>query len=157
MFGDPTSQLLAVVALPLAAGLICLFFFLPQNAGTGTGFGKASAAQTTANSCELFGVFSVADAYDSESCALWVHQILVLQRIGARASVPELLELWNRTVHLYPELYEEISLWKWLTFLENCKLVEPRRNGVQLTDYGCEFLRYLVDNVKTEEHRAQRP
>ncbi len=146
MFGDATSQLLAVVVLPVAAGLICIFFVLPQN-----------TEQPAANSSEKFGVFSIADAYNTESCALWENQILVLQRIKARASVPELLELWNRYVHFYPELYEEISLWKWLRYLEKCKLVEPHGNGVQLTDYGCEFLGYLVGNVKTEEHRAQRP
>ncbi len=157
MFGDPTSQLLAVVVLPVAAGLICLFVFLPQDAGTGTRLGKAPAAKSAANSSELFGVFSIADAYDTESCALWENQILILQRIRARASVPELLELWKRYVHFYPELYEEISLWKWLTYLENCKLVEPHGNGVQLTDYGRELLEYLVGKVKTVGHRAQRP
>jgi hypothetical protein len=157
MFGDATSQLLAVVVLPAAAGLICIFVFYPQITGMATCGGKAPSAQPAANSSELFGVFSIADAYDTESCALWENQILVLKRIKARASVPELLELWNRYIHFYPELYEEISLWKWLAYLENCKLVERHGNGVQLTDYGCEFLRYLVGSVKTEGQRAQRP
>lgn len=147
MIGDATtSQLLAAVVLPVAAGLICIFFILPQK-----------AEPPAANSCELFGVFSIADAYDTGSCALWENQILILQRIKARASVPELMDLWSRYVHLYPELYEGISLWKWLGFLEHCKLVEPHGNGVQLTDYGYEFLGYLAGNVKAEGHRAQRP
>jgi hypothetical protein len=145
MFGDATSQLLAAVVLPLAAGLICIVF-LPHN-----------TEATAGKSPERCGVFSIADAFDTESCALWENQILLLQRIRARASVPELLELWSRYVHFYPELYGEVSLWKWLGYLESCKLVEPCGNGVQLTDYGGEFLSYLAGNVKTAEQRAQQP
>lgn len=145
MLGDATSQLLAVVVLPVAVGLFCMFVFLPQN-----------DEKAAANSSEPFGVLSIADAYDIENRALWENQILLLQRIEARASLAELLELWSRYIHFYPELYEEISFWKWLRYLETCKLVEPHGNGVQLTDYGYEFLRYLVSGAK-EEHRARRP
>jgi hypothetical protein len=144
MFGDPTSQLLAVVVLPIAIALICIVF-LPQRADA-----------PAASSCERFGVCSIADAFDAESSALWENQILVLQRIKARASFQELLELWERYVHSYPELYEEISLWKWLGYLERCRLIESNGGGVQLTAYGCGFLRYLAGNVRAEAHRAQR-
>ena len=152
MPGDAASQLLAILALPVAAGLACLFVFILQNAANRHGVAPSPPA---ANPSETFNVFSIADAYDAESCVLWESQILLLQRINARASMPELLELWSRYVHLYPELYEQISFWKWLVFLESCNLIESHGNGVLLTAYGCELLRYLTLRARTEEHRTR--
>ena len=98
------------------------------------------------NSRDTLGPLSISDAHDPERNILWENQIVALQIIGTGTAIPELLALWKRYVHLYPELYEQTSSWDWLAFLQNCDLVEATGSVIRLTSNGCEFLNLLIGN-----------
>ena len=154
MFGDATLQLLAILLLPIAGGLICILLVMRQDA-IRAGRYKRITPQCAVNCNSTLGVLSIKDAYDPERDILWENQILALQRISSHAALPELLALWERYVHLYPELYEQTTFWEWLAFLQNCTLVQSSGNEVRLTPNGRQFLKYLISNANAGHHRSR--
>lgn len=48
-----------------------------------------------------------------------------------------------------PEVYENWSFENWLNYLETSMLISVSGESVQITAFGNEFLRYLVQNQKT--------
>ncbi len=145
MFGDPTYLLLATLALPVVAGFTCLFVVMFRASAQAQR--DLDEASPPAKNCrDTLGPLSISDAHDPERNILWDNQIIALQLIGTGTAIPELLALWKRYVHLYPELYEQTSFWDWLTFLQNCGLVEATGNVLRLTSNGREFLNLLICN-----------
>lgn len=140
MFSDPRCQLLAILILPVFAGLICLFVMLIQRS-------TQHLYELSRNSGDTLGVLSIADAYDSDRHVLWENQVAVLQQIGSGITVLELFPLWIRYMHQYPELYEQTTFPDWLGFLQNCNLVEPNGDTVRLTANGRDFLKVLISNA----------
>lgn len=152
MFGDATSELLAIVVLPAAAGLICLCLVILQNARA------AANDKPQEPSCRqlrnTLGVLSITDAYDPERNVLWEHQILALQRIGKQINYAELDSLWQHYQYLYPELYEGVTLCDWLGFLRDCNLARFDGSNLRLTKNGRNFLDFLICNTHLSHHQG---
>jgi hypothetical protein len=140
MFSDPTCQLLAILVLPIVAGIICVFVIVIQRP-------TQDINEPSKNSSDTLDVISIADAYDPVRSVLWESQISALERIGSGLTYLELLPLWERCMHLYPELYEQTTFLKWLGFLQTCNLEESNGDVVRLTANGRDFLNVLICNA----------
>lgn len=153
MFGDATSDLLAIVVLPAVAGLVCLFLVIVQSAK------RAAIEKTHVPPSRVLrdtlGALSIADAYDPERNVLWEHQILALQRIGKQISFAELNGLWEHYLYLYPELYEGVTLCDWLAFLRDCNLARFEGSDLRLTKNGRNFLYFLITNTHQYHAKGQ--
>ena len=141
MFSDPRCQLLAILVLPIVAGIICLFVIVIQRR-------TQNLQEPSKGSSDTLGVISIADAYDPDRSVLWENQVSALQHIGSCIMIPELLPIWERYMHLYPELYEQTTFSDWLGFLQNCNLAESAGDTVRLTANGRDFLNILICNAE---------
>ena len=150
MLDGVTSQLLAVIVLPLAAGLICMFLaaiFRDPSC-------SREALRPDPVLCSSFKLLSLADAFDTDRAILWEPQVLVLSLIRSGIRVSQLGESWDRCARGYPELYEGSTLAAWLQFLRDCDLVEVSSSGVRLTAQGQEFLALLQRNAEPYRPRG---
>ena len=144
MFADEKFVMLAILVLPIAAGIIC-WFVVVLEAPTRTQDGLHTAPPANV-SHDTLGVLSIADVYDPDRSVLWENQVSALQRISASITIRELSALWGCYLRLYPELYEKTSFCAWLAFLQNCNLVESDGNVVRLSANGRDFLNLLARN-----------
>jgi hypothetical protein len=152
MLDGVTSQLLAVIVLPLVAGLICMFLaaiFRDPNCSRET-----LRRGTEPVLCSSFKLLSLADAFDIDRAMLWEPQVPVLCLIRSGIRVSQLGESWDRCARGYPELYEGSTLAAWLQFLRDCDLVEVSSSGVRLTAQGQEFLALLQRNAEPYRPRG---
>ncbi len=145
MLADEKFVTLAILILPIAAGVIC-WFVVALEAPKLIQNGLCTPPPAKAPP-DTLGVLSIADAYDPARSVLWENQVFALQRIGASITIRELSALWACYLRLYPELYENISFCVWLAFLQNCNLVESDGNVVRLSANGRDFLNLLARNV----------
>lgn len=148
MFAEPKSLFFLMVMIPLVSGLVCLFivkFQSPIQIRKPSCIADASSTPKAFD--DTLGVLSIADAYDSDRSILWENQVFALRRIGSHVTISELVDLWDRYQHLYPELYEQTTFSDWMAFLQNYGLVVSNGSLVRLTANGREFLKCLVCNA----------
>ena len=151
MLEGVTSQLLAVIILPMVVGLTCMFlaaiFRVPSCSR------EILRPRLERGVSSSFTLLSLADAFDKDRAMLWESQVPVLCILGSGVHVSRLGESWDRCVRRYPELYEGSTLYAWLQFLQECDLVVVADSAVRLTAQGREFLALLQHN--SESYRFQ--
>lgn len=95
-----------------------------------------------------FRVLSICDAFEAEYAILWETQVPALRLIaseGAKGvSIEKLQKFYDRSCHLYPELYDGSSFQQWLEFLNQAELVTMTEHRVAITKEGLDFLKYRV-------------
>jgi hypothetical protein len=152
MLDGVTSQLLAVIVLPLVAGLICMFVAAIMHVPSCSRETLRQGPERVL--CSSFKLLTLADAFDTDRAVLWESQISALCLIRTGIHVSQLGESWDRCVRRYPELYEGSTVTAWLEFLRDSDLVEVSASAVRLTAQGREFLALLQRNSESHHPRA---
>jgi hypothetical protein len=136
MLESPTSELLAIILLPMFLGLFWLF--------AATTFRAPSASERSRRySANRFALLSITDAFDPDHAIVWQSQAPALRLIGRGVALSVLSEFFRHFSSIYPELFEGIAFDEWLRFLQASELVVRVGPEVRLTANGREFLDYL--------------
>lgn len=136
MLDSPTSELLAIILLPVFIGFCWLVVVAFLR-------GPSATERSCGRSANRFALLSITDAFDPDHVILWQSQAPALRLIGPGTPLAELSEFFAHFSSLYPELFEGIIFDDWLRFLQNCDLVAREGRQVRLTSSGCSFLDYL--------------
>jgi len=95
-----------------------------------------------------FRVLSICDAFETEYAILWETQVPALRLVASEGmkglAIQKLQTFYDRSCHVYPELYDGSSFQQWLEFLEQAELVTATESRVAITKEGLEFLKYRV-------------
>jgi hypothetical protein len=148
MPGGPTAQLLAILVVPVVAGMVCLLVATLRQ-----GPARARVAeQDTVRERDM--VFSLADAFDPEHVAIWESQLPLLELLAAGVGKLEFCVTWDRFSKRFPELYDGATPSDWLQLLRKHNLAESLDTKVRLTPCGRELLQYLARHPGVRERKA---
>ncbi len=137
MLDGPTSELLAIILLPVLVG----FFWLAVAViFQGPNPEEEKSRRRSHNNCLWL---SIADAFDPDHVIVWQSQTPALRLIGSEVSLSVLYDFFAHFSTRYPEFYEDTTFDDWLRFLQSCDLVARVGREVHLTANGRGFLDYL--------------
>ncbi len=146
MLDSPTSELLAIILLPVSIGFCWLV--------VATILRGPCVADLRESSAKRFVVFSITDAFDADHVIVWQSQAPALRLIGSGVPVSALFQFFARFSLRYPELFEGITFDEWLRLLQDYDLVARVGRDVNLTSSGRSFLEYIerTSNASRAKH-----
>ena len=108
-------------------------------------------AWSKTKSCDVFNMYSTADAIDPDCVPLWHTQIRALQLLyehrGEAVAIAEIRAAYTHAARRFPELYEGIKFELWYTFLEKQGVIATNGCFATLTPIGSELVALVSANI----------
>ena len=82
---------------------------------------------------------------------IWGSQITILKKLNTKEQSHSVLkEIYDQAAKEYPEGFRDYTLENYIGFLINTELIRKNDENYFITDYGHEFLKYLIDSRANE-------
>lgn len=86
--------------------------------------------------------------FNNISNLIYGSQLTVLVRLSSTPHsipLPNFEPIFEQAKTQFPAMYEKRSFDEWFRFLPSQNLVTQKENNIEITQYGSDFLKYLVD------------
>lgn len=152
--GDAQSPLLPfeeVMKLPMSPTAIDREKFVENKINE---LGFKTEAEKTAAMIRIFAITRIEFEFNNIAHSIFGSQVSLLVQIsGTRNGVTkqEALAIFEQAQKNYPDVYSNRSADEWFGFLINSHLVAFIEDRIDITPYGKDFLKHLVDTRQTHQ------